>query len=112
VSWLRRTEYLSSEAGNKVTAPLAASKAANEEPEEEMTRERRILGIQATFNTVKEDLAVLKHPTKPHLKAVEAFELLPDEELYANTMSLVRFGEDPGEGRVRLMSPDAVAGPR
>ena len=66
----------------------------------ELTRQSRCDAIKATFSSSSCPLASLRHPTKKGLTAVESFDILPDVALWPNTLNLVRFGEDPGEGTV------------
>ncbi|GAA5985689.1 hypothetical protein JCM5350_007458 [Sporobolomyces pararoseus] len=100
VSWLRRTEYLANETavgGNKPTqltpkrTPLA--------PIGPQDRDSRARAIANTFETAHIPLAELRHPTKQHLTATEAFDFLPDSELWAHEYDFVRFGEDPIDQR-------------
>lgn len=106
VSWLRKTEYLSSE-GAKGTGTGSSSNLAKAAaiPQEELSRERRAAKIAATFTSSQAPLSELRHPTKSHLVAQDAFVLLPDENLWANTLGLLRFGEDPGEARSESRQP-------
>jgi len=65
----------------------------------ELPRETRATAIASTFTAASAELSLLRHPTKGHLTAVEAWDILPDQNLWANTLDLIRFGEDPGEDR-------------
>lgn len=65
----------------------------------ELPRETRATAIASTFTAAQAELSLLRHPTKAHLTAVEAWDILPDQNLWANTLDLIRFGEDPGEDR-------------
>lgn len=58
-------------------------------------RDSRARAIANTFETAHVPLAELRHPTKQHLTATEAFDFLPDSELWAHEYDFVRFGEDP-----------------
>jgi len=58
-------------------------------------RDSRARSIANTFQTAHLPLAELRHPTKQHLTATEAFDFLPDSELWAHEYDFVRFGEDP-----------------
>ncbi|KAG8895557.1 hypothetical protein FRB99_000464 [Tulasnella sp. 403] len=59
----------------------------------------QILSIEDTFpvNSEPIDLTTITHPTKPDVTAIEAFEFLPDTDLWANTYDVFRFAERPGE---------------
>jgi hypothetical protein len=58
-------------------------------------RDSRARAIANTFDTAHIPLADLRHPTKQHLTATEAFDFLPDSELWPHEYEFVRFGEDP-----------------
>ncbi|GAA6028574.1 hypothetical protein JCM8097_007289 [Rhodosporidiobolus ruineniae] len=113
VSWLRRTEYLSSEAGQ-----LKPLQALNGTPKRHQLddydphdREARARVISSTFAAAHTPLSELRHPTKPHVTAVEAYDVLPDSDLWANEYDLVRFNEDPAEKAVNEL-PRLGADPR
>ncbi|GAA5966641.1 hypothetical protein JCM8115_000234 [Rhodotorula mucilaginosa] len=97
VSWLRKTEYLSSEAGNMRHALQNLNGNAKPAPAEldPLDRDGRAAAIAATFDAAHIPLSELRHPTKRDVTAVESFDLLPDDDLWANEYDLVRFGEDP-----------------
>ncbi|KAK4046077.1 hypothetical protein OIV83_006382 [Microbotryomycetes sp. JL201] len=97
VSWLRRTEYLSSEGGTKPTSLSGDLKP--KVPTATLSRDERFTLIEESFKAVEQPLSQLRHPSKPHLKAEASYELLPDDLLWANNLNLVRFGEDPGENK-------------
>lgn len=61
------------------------------------TAEERLNAILNTFPALDIPLSDLKHPTKPHLQAVESFDILPDEDLWANQYALFRFADNPNE---------------
>lgn len=48
--------------------------------------ESQLQAIEETFKLAKEadNLSTLKHPTKPHLKAVESIAIFPDFNLWEN----------------------------
>jgi len=66
----------------------------------DVSREAQLRDIEASFESASGDsfdLASLKHPNKPHLKAVDSYEILPDSDIWANAYDLFRFSERPGE---------------
>lgn len=64
----------------------------------------QIRGIEASFAALQtSDLSTLKHPNKPHLTAVDSYDLLPDADIWANAYDLFRFSERPGD---RLRPPE------
>ncbi|KAF9105614.1 hypothetical protein BGX27_009547 [Mortierella sp. AM989] len=101
VSWLRRTEYISSE------TPTGAGKGAYKETTKkksvfvDKSREGQIAAIEKTFQrfskTSSEEkfLAGLKHPTNPGLTAVESLPVFPDFSIWGNDYTLVTFDVDP-----------------
>ncbi|KAF9356316.1 RNA polymerase-associated factor [Mortierella sp. AD094] len=102
VSWLRRTEYISSE------TPTGAGKGAYKENNVgrkkkmviDNSREGQIAAIEKTFerlSKVSEEkfLAGLRHPTKPELTAVESLPVFPDFSIWGNDYTLVTFDVDP-----------------
>ncbi|KAM0755951.1 hypothetical protein T439DRAFT_320650 [Meredithblackwellia eburnea MCA 4105] len=98
VSWLRRTEYLSSEPGSKLAAAPAPGSQSPNKPAIELTRQTRCDAIKASFTSSASPLSNLGHPMKSHLQAEESWDIFPDVSLWPNTLNLVRFGEDPGQG--------------
>ncbi|KAI1302176.1 hypothetical protein EDD11_005641 [Mortierella claussenii] len=107
VSWLRRTEYISSE------TPTGAGKGAYKETtkkkriEVDNSREGQIRAIEKTFerfsrrsdgsliSSEQQFLAGLKHPTKPGVTAVESLPIFPDFSIWGNDYTLVTFDVDP-----------------
>lgn len=59
----------------------------------------QIADIMASFPSTSEpiNLQGLRHPNKPHLRAVESYDILPDTGIWANEYDLVKFSERPGE---------------
>ncbi|POY72190.1 hypothetical protein BMF94_4827 [Rhodotorula taiwanensis] len=111
VSWLRKTEYLSSEATNMRQALQSLNGNVKAEMQEidPADRDGRAAAIAATFDAAHIPLSELRHPTKRGVTAVESFDLLPDADLWANEYDLVRFGEDPanrGKDDLPRLGPD------
>ena len=65
----------------------------------DISREAQIVSIENSFAAARsgEQLSSLRHPTKPRLRAVAAYEVLPDADVWANAYDLFRFSERPGE---------------
>ncbi|KAK3824029.1 MAG: RNA polymerase II-associated [Linnemannia gamsii] len=123
VSWLRRTEYISSE------TPTGAGKGAYKEAPirknkvvEDNSREGQIAAIEKTFQrfmkkadrisparsmTEDEFLASLKHPTKPGVTAVESLPIFPDFNIWGNSYTLVTFDVDPEISNERSVQAQA-----
>ncbi|GAA5983448.1 hypothetical protein JCM11641_007852 [Rhodosporidiobolus odoratus] len=99
VSWLRRTEYLSSEAA--AAKPLQAMNGTPKRHQQDdfdpYDREARAKAVAATFTAAHVPLSEMRHPARPTITAVEAYDVLPDSDLWANEYDLMRFGEEPGD---------------
>jgi RNA polymerase II-associated factor 1 len=95
VPWLRKTEYISSRDG----AHRATHEIKQADTAVDVSREAQIRDIELTFAAQSEgnDISTLRHPSKPHLRAVESYEILPDPDIWANAYDLFRFAERPGE---------------
>lgn len=66
-----------------------------------MSPAAQLRDIDASFAAIESSvLSELRHPTKPELTAVEAFEILPDADIWANAYDLFRFSERPGDRAV------------
>lgn len=80
-----------------------------EDPLPDLSHSAQISAIESSFTSSASsttDLSKLKHPTKPHLKAVDSFEVLPDIRIWANAYDLVKFSERPGDRGVEVsLSP-------
>ena len=65
----------------------------------DISREAQLSSIENSFAAARsaEQLSVLRHPTKPRLRAVATYEVLPDADVWANAYDLFRFSERPGE---------------
>ncbi|WBW72262.1 RNA polymerase II associated Paf1 complex [Schizosaccharomyces osmophilus] len=88
VPFLRRTEYISSEVGRNTSTrgnlrlTASTSKAIAEQRGRSLREIPNQIGaIDQTFSAVKEPLQNLKHPTKPDLKPVGAWNLLPNDSM-------------------------------
>ncbi|OON13566.1 Paf1, partial [Opisthorchis viverrini] len=100
VSWLRRTEYISTEMYNrwnksdKVESKLGYS--VKRHLNEEIVyrdRESQIAAIEATFRAAKKPIT--KHYSKPNVHAVELLPVLPDFTLWRYPCAQVIFDDDP-----------------
>jgi len=65
----------------------------------DISREAQLASIENSFAAARsaEQLGALRHPTKPRLRAVATYEVLPDADVWANAYDLFRFSERPGE---------------
>ncbi|CAL9736285.1 RNA polymerase II-associated protein 1 [Monosporozyma servazzii] len=86
VSFLRRTEYLSSTitSGNSSSSLNALNNKKRLRSDEDDDYERMlnapeiVTKVESTFDTMSHDLDSFKHPIKRNLKAVKTWDLLPD----------------------------------
>lgn len=63
----------------------------------DISRSAQIRDIEASFGATDGfDLGAMRHPNKPNVTAVEAYEVFPDAEIWANAYDLFRFSERPG----------------
>lgn len=92
VTWLRRTEYLGAEQRKQ----KAEAKADHDAPSHDTSRPAQIERILHGFDAGNAPLASLQHPSKPHVHAVEAYELLPDPETWTTSFQVVRFASALG----------------
>ena len=65
----------------------------------DISHEAQISAIERSFNRTNDefDLSKLGCPGKPHLKAVDSLEILPDIDIWANAYDLFKFSERPGD---------------
>ena len=61
--------------------------------------EVQLASIESSFAAAHgvDELGMLRHLTKPRLRAVATYEILPDADVWANAYDLFRFSERPGE---------------
>jgi RNA polymerase II-associated factor 1 len=100
VSWLRRTEYISSELGryglsnDKSEIKIGASiKKLMKEEDLYRDRDSQISAIEKTFEDSKEALET--HHSKPGVTKVADYPVFPDFKLWAHPYAQVIFDADP-----------------
>ena len=72
----------------------------------DVSRAAQLRDIDTSFSAIESsDLSALRHPTRPELVAVDAFEVLPDADIWANAYDLFRFSERPGDRAVDVSLP-------
>ena len=101
VSFLRRTEYISERSLPKAAHSVTAHTEEVKVNEKLKNNESHSLDADAQLNAVEEtftaanstllDVSSLKHPRKRHLKAVDAWPLLPDTQMMDNVLMNLRF---------------------
>ncbi|CCG83123.1 RNA polymerase II-associated protein 1 homolog [Taphrina deformans PYCC 5710] len=97
-AFLRRTQYISSEI-------TQTNKAKQQEAERakkikaalkiELDPVEQLAAVEKTFETVAQPLSELKHPAKRGLKAVEAWNVLPNFECYEHQYVNAKFPSNP-----------------
>ncbi|KAL5009065.1 hypothetical protein ScPMuIL_014646 [Solemya velum] len=100
VSWLRRTEYISTEY-NRFTQKADKSetkvgfKIKQNMKEEDVYKDRQsqIEAIEKTFNKAREEIT--RHYSKPNVKPEEVLDVYPDFELWKHPFAQVIFDSDP-----------------
>jgi len=108
VSWLRKTEYISRDS----SSPSTRAAASTADPTSlhdvvDVSRDAQLASIDSSFVAARasHELGALRHPTKPRLRAVATYEVLPDADVWANAYDLFRFSERPGERGPELDDP-------
>ncbi|KAI5118678.1 hypothetical protein M0805_003615 [Coniferiporia weirii] len=107
VSWLRKTEYISSTVSRTPTSSHDSRRTTEDTPVVDISRNAQIRDIQASFSQSEKslDLTTMKHPNKPGVTAVDSYEVLPDTDIWANAYDLFRFSERPGERSTDVPDP-------
>jgi RNA polymerase II-associated factor 1 len=101
-SWLRRQEYLSNNLYEPVGKQYSETARARDQAmqvqsakeKRDHTIETQIKNIEQTFQFSKTEPV---HPTKPHLKPVQIFDVFPDDHLDQIEYTYVQFLSDPAE---------------
>jgi RNA polymerase II-associated factor 1 len=79
----------------------------------DISPEAQISNIETSFGKLNDNfnLSKLKHPTKPHLKPVDSWDVFPDGDIWANAYDLFKFSERPGDRPVEVSHTLAYAEP-
>ncbi|ELU12581.1 hypothetical protein CAPTEDRAFT_117955 [Capitella teleta] len=100
VSWLRKTEYISTEynrftqLADKAEAKIGFSiKKYFKEEDLYKDRDSQIKAIENTFDAVK--IPIEKHYSKPNVYPVDVLPVLPDFDLWKHPCAQVIFDSDP-----------------
>lgn len=91
VSFLRRTEYISDKQLPKTSTVENKNEKFNTKTHDPNAQ---LQAVEDTFNIAQESLSNyknLKHPKKKHLKAVDAWPLLPDTSMLDTKFLTIRF---------------------
>ncbi|KAF8268695.1 Paf1-domain-containing protein [Lactarius quietus] len=108
VSWLRKTEYISRDSSSPAMRAASTADPTGLNDVVDVSRDAQLASIDSSFGAARaaDDLNALRHPTKPRLRAVATYEVLPDADVWANAYDLFRFSERPGERGPRPMESD------
>ncbi|CAN6606751.1 RNA polymerase II-associated protein 1 [Trichomonascus vanleenenianus] len=84
VAFLRRTEYISTETSKlKGNLESKATLLRQRQKSDKVDPAAQLRTVEATFEAASSsDLSTIKHPTKKHLKAVEAWPVVPDSKMF------------------------------
>ncbi|KAG5517960.1 hypothetical protein PMAC_000415 [Pneumocystis sp. 'macacae'] len=101
VSFLRRTEYISSEgAKNTIKAKGFDTRSVKSEDlknNEFENPEKQIEAIEAMFENASKDLSSFTHPHRKDLTVVDSFPVFPDIDVSDQQFLLMKFAADPGQ---------------
>lgn len=111
VSFLRRTQYISSD--NKAVSDIASnnqSKLLNIRKDTELDSKSQLNIIENMFNTSSAvvDLNKIKHPTKKHLKAKKVWNFLPDTSMLDQKFYDIKFMSSASISKNRDNDKDKV----
>lgn len=104
VSFLRRTEYISSESAKIAMKPKnfdsRFAKSADLTDEKLEDPEKQVMAIEATFKEASKDLLSFRHPHKKNLTVVESFPIFPDISISDQQFLLMKFTTDPEQKNI------------
>ncbi|KAJ7379997.1 RNA polymerase-associated factor [Desmophyllum pertusum] len=100
VSWLRRTEYISTEYNRSRTSNEMAETKVGFNVKKKLQgtdiykdHESQIAAIESTFDAAQRP--ILRHPTKPNVTPLEVLPVFPDFQMWAHPCAHVIFDTDP-----------------
>jgi len=107
VPWLHKTQYYGNEDLFSFQQGFKGSGApAQVEHEDEKSPQELAEELEKTFS-LPSTLAEFKHPTKPGLKAIKMWDVLPDWNTWANDYTEIVFDHDPTTCDSTLADKDA-----
>lgn len=113
VSFLRRTEYISSEVVRKKLDINSAKQLRQQQQKQRETvvdPEAQLRAVENTFEATSTPLEKIRHPTKKHLKAVETFAVLPDfKQLDLTYLAVKMLGSAALSQEKKKISDDSLA---
>jgi RNA polymerase II-associated factor 1 len=69
----------------------------------------QLAAIIASFDEATQPLSELKHPQKPRVRAVESYEILPDDTVWANDYVAIKYAERPSASSSTSTNPLLLA---
>lgn len=100
VSWLRRTEYISTEYNRSRTSNEMVETKVGFNVKKKFhgtdiykDHDSQIAAIESTFDAAQRP--ILRHPTKPNVTPVEVLPVFPDFQMWAHPCAHVIFDTDP-----------------
>lgn len=88
VSFLRRTQYISSDIQNNQNNSMKSMKVRKDDG---LDPKSQLKTVEDMFETPVGDLTSIKHPTKKHLKAKKVWNFLPDTSMFDQSYYDVKF---------------------
>ncbi|GMK55486.1 hypothetical protein CspeluHIS016_0205420 [Cutaneotrichosporon spelunceum] len=109
VSWMRNSSYIQR---RETTRRRAAAEAVQEE-EADASEAAQITAIEKSFLDLhSQELAEIRHPhpKRKHLRAVESYDVLPDDDTWSSSYILLKFPERPSAATAQNPSAKASRG--
>ncbi|BEJ16286.1 hypothetical protein CspHIS471_0508910 [Cutaneotrichosporon sp. HIS471] len=109
VSWMRNSSYIQR---RETTRRRAAAEAVQEE-EVDASEAAQIMAIEKSFQDLRgQELAEIRHPhpKRKHLRVVESYDVLPDDDTWSSSYILLRFPERPSAATAQNPSAKASRG--
>ncbi|KTW25919.1 hypothetical protein T552_03193 [Pneumocystis carinii B80] len=104
VSFLRRTEYISSESAKTAVKPKAfdprfvkSAELTNEKLEDP---EKQVVAIETTFKEASKNWLSFTHPHKKNLTVVDSFPIFPNINISDQQFLLMKFTTDPEQKNI------------
>lgn len=105
VSFLRRTQYISSDIQNQ---QKSAIKTTNIKRDDELDPKVQLKEVEDMFEVLSPDLSTIKHPTKKHLKAKKVWNFLPDTSMLDQSYYDVKFTSSASISKSRDKSKNPI----
>ncbi|CAK9781068.1 Paf1-domain-containing protein [Cutaneotrichosporon oleaginosum] len=106
VSWMRNSSYIQR---RETTRRRAAAEAVQEE-EVDASEAAQIVAIEKSFEDLRnQQVSEIRHPhpKRKHLRVVESYDVLPDEDTWSSSYILLKFPERPSAATA--LNPSAKA---